>query len=134
MKQCTNQGNKSCKHLDYESRLKELNLPTLQFRRLRGDMIEMFKHFNSYDKQTLPSSFTQNPRPSRQHDFQIKTSYPKDGKHGVQTNFFYNRCAKTWNDLPEYVAKAKSINSFKNRLDKHWKDHPMKYQVQKDQD
>ena len=31
---------KQCKNLSYENRLKMLNLPTLTYRRFRGDMIE----------------------------------------------------------------------------------------------
>ena len=33
--------------LDYAERLKRLNLPTLAFRRQRGDMIETYKHFHT---------------------------------------------------------------------------------------
>ena len=33
----------SLKHLTYPERLKELNIPTLSYRRIRGDMIETFK-------------------------------------------------------------------------------------------
>ena len=33
-------------HLEYPERLKLLNLPTLKYRRCRGDMIELWKHFN----------------------------------------------------------------------------------------
>jgi len=33
----------SLKHLTYTERLKQLQLPTLKYRRLRGDMIEVFK-------------------------------------------------------------------------------------------
>ena len=40
----------SVKHLPYEERLRGLNLPTLKYRRLRGDMIEVFKLLNNvYD-------------------------------------------------------------------------------------
>ena len=31
------------KHLSYEDRLKRLKLPTMSYRRLRGDMVEMYK-------------------------------------------------------------------------------------------
>jgi len=31
------------KHLTYKERLVQLKLPTLRYRRLRGDMIEVFK-------------------------------------------------------------------------------------------
>ena len=34
-------------YLDYPERLKKLDLPTLVYRRARGDMIEVFKHLLS---------------------------------------------------------------------------------------
>ena len=40
--------------LDITEKLKRLNLPTLAYRRNRGDMIELYKHFNTYDKSILP--------------------------------------------------------------------------------
>ena len=33
------------KHMDYTERLQKLDLPTLQYRRERGDMIQVWKHF-----------------------------------------------------------------------------------------
>ena len=36
------------KHLPYESRLKRLKLPTLKYRRARGDVIETFKILHGY--------------------------------------------------------------------------------------
>ena len=30
------------------------------------------------------------------------------------------RVTRLWNDLPEVVVTAPSVNSFKNRLDRHW--------------
>ena len=37
------------KLLKYEERLRYLNLPTLKYRRIRGDMIEVYKMFCRYD-------------------------------------------------------------------------------------
>ena len=37
-------------------------------------------------------------------------------------NFFTNRIAKAWNELPENVIEAKSVNSFKARLDKYYQE------------
>ena len=34
------------RHLDYESRLKVLNLPTLTYRHLRGDVIDVYKYLH----------------------------------------------------------------------------------------
>ena len=42
-------------NLDYRERLQRLNLQTLAFRRLRGDIIEMHKHFHRYDKRLCPT-------------------------------------------------------------------------------
>ena len=33
---------------------------------------------------------------------------------------FSLRVTRLWNDLPEAVVTAPSVNSFKNRLDRHW--------------
>ena len=112
---------------DYENRLKRLNLPTLAFRRKRGDMIEIYKHFKTYDKSTLSSSFMPRQRISRKHQFQLHIPPTNDGKLGIQTNFFYNRVVKTWNDLPAIVVSADNTNTFKNRLDKYWENNSLKF-------
>ena len=40
------------KSLKYEQRLRQLKLPTLKFRRIRGDMIEVYKIFSGkYDEE-----------------------------------------------------------------------------------
>ena len=45
-----------CKNLAYEDRLKFLNLPTLKCRRVRGDMIHVYKILNSlYDIKVTPT-------------------------------------------------------------------------------
>ena len=82
------------KHLTYQERLRKLNLPTLAFRRLKGDMIEVYKHLNYYDKYTLNKWFEIHDRPSRQHDFQLVVKFPKDGSRGVEYNSFYIRAIK----------------------------------------
>jgi hypothetical protein len=45
----------------------------------------------------------------------------------IRQNSFSIRIARYWNKLPENSVNAPSINSFKNRLDKHWKDEEMYY-------
>ena len=46
-------------HMSYSVRLKKLNLPSLVHRIARGDMIEIFKHFHSYNC------------PNRKNDYQL---------------------------------------------------------------
>ena len=44
-------------NLDYQERLRKLDLPTLVYRRARGDMIEVYKHFHAYDQDLIPNTF-----------------------------------------------------------------------------
>jgi len=48
---------RQCKNLQYAKRLKYMHLPTLRFRRCRGDMIETYKLLtNKYENRNgLPS-------------------------------------------------------------------------------
>ena len=94
-------------NLDYPERLKKLDLPTFIYRRARGDMIEVFKHRHKYDRQTLPHHVCRHDRPSRIHDHQLVTTKPKDGTRGQQTNSFYNRVIRTWNNLPRILVQRR---------------------------
>jgi len=50
--------------MPYKDRLMHLNLPTLKYRRLRGDMIEVFKiTHNIYDSEVSPNLRPQNLTP-----------------------------------------------------------------------
>ncbi len=61
---------------------------------------------------------------TRGHQYKLfKNRFYKDiGKFS-----FTNRIITNWNNLPEKVVMAKSINSFKNRLDKAWKHQDLLY-------
>ena len=115
------------REIEYAERLRLLNLPTMTHRRARGDMIEIWKHFNVYDQTTLSKSFQPRQRPSRRHKFQLLPIKAKDGVRGIETNSFYHRVPDKWNNLPKCVAECLTINEFKIALDNHWKDEPSKY-------
>ena len=89
--------------LTYSERLKQLQVPTLAFCRLWGHMIETYKHFHSYDHDTLPTSFRPRNRPSRSHMYQIHPMKPRDGERGIHKNSFYCRIVDLWNNLPSSV-------------------------------
>ena len=86
--------------LDYPARLRKLNLPTLLHRRARGAMIELYKHFTVYSKETLSDAFQPRQRFTRPHNWQLMERTPKDGVNGIQANSFYFRNARMWNRLP----------------------------------
>ena len=104
---------------DYETRLHILKLPSLEYRRLRGDMIETFKIIlGLYDGITTSSLFSVvTSSTTRGHPYKLV-------KRHVCTNhfaqFFTNRVINTWNSLPEYIVRAGSLDTFKNYIDKHW--------------
>ena len=113
--------------LDYSDRLRRLNLPTLAYLRIRGDLIETFKHFNTYDQHAISPSFQPKGRISRKHNYQLHERIPKDGTRGIQSNSFYFRVARQWNNLPEKVVNATNVNLFKKRLDEFWQDNVLKF-------
>ena len=109
------------KKLCYEDRLKKINLPSLEYRRFRGDLIENYKIAHChYDKASVNSllKFRTNSR-LRGHEFTIikNTTIKNSYQH-----FFSNRVCNTWNNLSADIVNAKSINSFKNKIDQKYKD------------
>jgi len=60
------------KHLPYTERLKRLNLHTLKYRRLQGDMIELFKIIhNKYDIRVTPALEFNNRGPTRGNKYKL---------------------------------------------------------------
>ena len=116
------------KELNYADRLRLLKLPTLVYRRHRGDLIELFKMINGmYDGEVLPRFDMRSdvaPTHSRRHTKQVLNTYCNKS---IRANFFTKRVAPVWNNLTQEVVDAPSVDSFKRRLDKLWENHPMKY-------
>jgi hypothetical protein len=106
------------RHLSYPERLRKLGLPTLKYRRIRGDMIEIYKLVSGkYDKESsIDLNFRQNSV-TRGNSLKL---YKEHVKYDLRKYFFKDRVVDIWNSLPESVVSANSINAFKNRLDKCW--------------
>ncbi len=114
----------SLANLDYVERLKELNLPTLSYRRMRGDVIEMFKYchkkYSVSEKPFTLVSDINNASVTRDHGFKIRK---EKNTSSIRPRFFSNRVANTWNALPASIVNAPSLDAFKNQLDDHWKNY-----------
>ena len=117
------------KGLSYPARLKKLKLPTLKYRRARGDMIEAYKILSQkYDDEVCPklvkrdSIYTRTR--TRGNDL---TLFQGRAKQEVRRRCFSQRIIPVWNSLPNNVIMSTSTNSFKANLDKHWKDQPLLY-------
>ena len=113
--------------MTYEQRLRKLELPSLEFRRHFGDMVQIYKHLHFYDKGTVVDKFSYRKRPNRKHEFELLPNFADDGVRGVQSKSFYYRCVPSWNNLPKGVVNATSIKAFKEALAKAWKNHPLRY-------
>ena len=114
------------KEVNYEERLKILNLTTLRFRRLRGDMINVYKILNCNNKNLCPL---------------LKLSVDYTGRSGrnslslfqgrnqldVRKFNFTERVVAAWNTLPENVVTAPNVNCFKARIDRCWKNGPLNF-------
>ena len=111
-----------CKDLEYSERINLLKLPSLEFRRLRGDLIETYKICNEiYDPVTTSSLFNFNTTDkTRTNGLKISKI---NTHHNQFQNFFTNRVINLWNNLPPHMAKSKSTNSFKNGCDKIFKEY-----------
>lgn len=99
----------------YEERLKSLNLTTLETRRLRGDLIEMYKILKGFDKTSLNIA-TNQMSSLRGHSLKLfKTRFNTNtGKY-----VFVNRTVDEWNKLSEDIISCNTVNSFKNKLDRY---------------
>ena len=116
---------KQCKNLSYENRLKMLNLPTLTYRRFRGDMIETYKILNNvYDKDVVPLLALNNNVKTRGNSLKLSVNR---AHLNLKKFYFTSRIVNNWNSLPDTVITAPNINIFKNKLDEFCKDQDIKF-------
>ncbi len=95
---------------------------SLSKRRLRGDLIEVYKIFKGFDNINVNAYFTiDRSNVTRNNGFKIvgKRFTSIEAKH-----FFFNRVVNIWNGLPARVVDCNTIETFKNRLDKYLKNNP----------
>ena len=101
----------------YEERLRDFRLFSLERRRLRGDLIEMYKMIRGLVRVDSESLF---PRmgmsTTRGHSFKLRGDiYRTD----VRGRFFTQRVVKVWNALPATVVDLPTLRAFKWSLDRH---------------
>lgn len=99
----------------YARRLLDLDLLTLEQRRLRGQLIETFKIIRGHSTLDPTKIFSFNTNPTRNHGY--KLDIPR-----FRTNKFRDlmtvKVCSVWNALPEELVNTPSVESFKRNLDK----------------
>jgi len=106
---------KECQNMSYSDRLNYLKLHSLKGRRMRGDLIQMFKicnHIDDVDAHSL-FSFSQTDI-TRNSQGKVFIKHCNTNKRKFSFSF---RVANHWNSLLPNVKFARNTNSFKNLLD-----------------
>ena len=103
-----------------------LKLPTLAYRRMRGNVIQVYKILSpteGYDR-SLPAFLElSHTKHLRGH---TKKLFKQNCSKDIRKYSFTQRITKIWNSLPENVISSKDI-TFEKGLDEFWKDQPLMY-------
>ena len=103
--------------MTYEDRLKKLKLPSLAFCRFRGDLIETYKFTHGVYKVSDQMFNIGTTDKTRGHSFKLEK---KRCNTSQRQHFFNQRIIEHWNGLPAEIVEAKSLNSFKEKVDNHF--------------
>ena len=115
------------RELSYQERLRKLKLPTLAYRRSRGDMIETFKIIQGiYDKQCCEEIFeVREETCTRGHNKKI---FKKSAILNIRKYSFCRRVVNMWNNLPIWVIDSENVLKFEKNLDNVWCDQEQRYE------
>ena len=100
---------------DYEERLKELNMTSLEERRHQADMQYVYKVLTGrkdVDKDQWFTMTSESVRATRvtSHKLNVRV---KHGRLDVRRNFFSVRVSGQWNDIPGHIKDLKTLSGFK---------------------
>ena len=105
--------------MSYEERLMELNLSTLEYRRRRYDIIQVFKIIHKIDDIDMSKFFTFTDN-SQLRGHNLRLNKPRVNK-SIRLNSFAMRTIPVWNNLPSEIVNSKTVLEFKTKIDKLWK-------------
>ena len=106
------------RRLTYEERLRHLNLTTLETRRKRGDLIEMYKLIKEKESVDFRQFFTlgQNAHGLRGHGLRV---YIPGVRTELRRNAFSHRVISSWNGIPQRAVEAETVNAFKTQIESY---------------
>ncbi len=100
--------------MEYMERLQRLGLWTLEERRNRSDLIEVFRMYRGLSATPFTVFFElDNTRKTRGHEAKLRKHH---SRLDIRRYFFSVRVVGRWNALSEEAVRAISINSFKREL------------------
>jgi hypothetical protein len=109
------------KSTEYEEKLKELGMTTLEERRHQIDMQQTHKILHGVDRVSKETWFTMasdSQRETRQgtNPWNIK---PQTARLEIRRNFFSNRVVNGWNSIPREIQEKEKPKDFKMAYEKH---------------
>jgi hypothetical protein len=99
---------------NYETRLTHFQLTSLEKRRERNDLIQLYKIVKKIDNITLeypPDLIVSN---TRGHSMRFHKQFIKNPKRYY---FLTNRVINSWNKLDQNIVDSKTLKEFKSKLD-----------------
>lgn len=99
----------------YGRRLRDLNLLTLDKRRLRGQLIETFKALRGFNNIDFRQLFELSDNQRNNHGWKVRAKRFRRRPCG---DFMTYRICNVWNRLPAEVVNSPSVDTFKTRLDR----------------
>ena len=108
---------KQWRHLTYEERIKELKLPKLEDRRIRGDMIETFKIITGKEDIRSEKIFKMAKVRGARNNTHNRKIERKHCRLEVRRNFYSQRVIEKWNSLTLDEVNSKKTSEFKERYD-----------------
>jgi len=104
------------KKLSDSERSKICQIPTLHYRRIRGDMIETYKTVTGKYQTCIARSLkAEDTYVTRVNDLRLQKSHVE---YNLRKFGFSNRVVNIWNSLPNWVVSAINTDTFKAGLDK----------------
>ncbi|KFP30111.1 hypothetical protein N325_01828, partial [Colius striatus] len=106
---------KGTEHLSYEERLQELGLFSPEKRRLRGELISIYKYLKD-ECQEVGASLFSIVDSNRTRGNGMKLEHKKFHLN-IRKNYFTVRVREQWHRLPRGAVVSPSLEVFKTRLD-----------------
>jgi ribonuclease P/MRP protein subunit RPP40 len=102
------------KGMSYEERLKFLDMTTLETRRVRGDLIEVFKIMKGFENVNKDKFFTMDTGCTRGHELKL---FKPSCRLDCRKYAFSNRIINMWNSLPSNIIACNTVDNFKHKID-----------------